>query len=615
MGKIYSLLLGFDAFDPRTFERLREAGKMQNLARLAEKGSYAHFGVSTPPQTEVSWTSIATGQNPGNHGIFDFVQRIPAHYTPYPSLLPTQQSLTGINFTPPFKARTIFEEATRHGYAATALWWPATFPARPELPVRTIPGLGTPDILGKLGVGTLLCSDAAPLEQLKKVQGIRLHPTGKGRYTATLPGMQIKRRNGVQTLTCALNLEVDDADGARVTIGEERLSLQLGKWSPIIQLTFRAGRFFSFRAISQAILTSISPHISLYLLPLQIHPLHAPWHYATPPGFVRNIWKGIGPYLTLGWPQDTTALEEGCITDEQFLSLCTSIFASREKIFMRQLDTFREGLLGIVFDSLDRVQHMFRRDHPEVIELWYERLDALVGRVLERLNAMDHKSAPQLLVLSDHGFSDFDYKVHLNRWLIQNGVLRVNAEKPSGGLNDVDWSQSLAYAVGLNSIYINLRHREGRGIVSQEEYDRYREQLRGQLTAWRGMDGKAVVQEVWLKEEIYHGAYLEFAPDLVLGYAPGYRASAETGLGQWRETALEPNRDHWGADHCIHPQEVPGVFFCNRKLAHLTSPSYVDIPPLVVGRELEIEERPPTPRVSAEEREVLEERLKGLGYL
>ncbi len=45
------------------------------------------------------------------------------------------------------------------GYPATALWWPAMFPARPELPVNTLPGLGTPDIRGQLGVGTLFTSE------------------------------------------------------------------------------------------------------------------------------------------------------------------------------------------------------------------------------------------------------------------------------------------------------------------------------------------------------------------------------------------------------------------------------------------------------------------------
>ena len=59
---------------------------------------------------------------------------------------------------------------------------------------------------------------------------------------------------------------------------------------------------------------------------------------------------------------------------------------------MSQLANFKEGVLGSVFDSLDRVQHMFFRDRPDVIEKWYARLDAIVGRV----EAFLKKEAPAL---------------------------------------------------------------------------------------------------------------------------------------------------------------------------------------------------------------------------
>ena len=99
-----TLILGFDAFDPARFEQLSAAGVLPHLSRLAETGGYARLAVSNPPQTEVSWTSIVTGLNPGGHGIFDFVHRDPASYTPYVSLLPTRRSLVGTQFVPPFQS-------------------------------------------------------------------------------------------------------------------------------------------------------------------------------------------------------------------------------------------------------------------------------------------------------------------------------------------------------------------------------------------------------------------------------------------------------------------------------------------------------------------------------
>lgn len=117
-----TLILGLDAFDPIFFEQLNSKGKTPNLSKLVEAGKYSRFRVSDPPQSEVSWTSIATGMNPGDHGMFDFVHRNPANYSLQVSLLPTQNNLLGLQFIPPHNARTIFDEAVEDGYPATSMW-------------------------------------------------------------------------------------------------------------------------------------------------------------------------------------------------------------------------------------------------------------------------------------------------------------------------------------------------------------------------------------------------------------------------------------------------------------------------------------------------------------
>ena len=160
-----TIIVGFDSFDPAIFEPLQQAGKMPNLSKFVEQGGYSRLEVCSPPQTEVSWTSIATGVDPGSHGIFDFVHRDPQTYIPYVSLLPTKQSALGEQFLRPYTTKTLFQEAADMGYPATALWWPALFPARPDIPVATIPGLGTPDIRGQLGVGTYLTTQSQGNEE------------------------------------------------------------------------------------------------------------------------------------------------------------------------------------------------------------------------------------------------------------------------------------------------------------------------------------------------------------------------------------------------------------------------------------------------------------------
>ena len=199
------------------------------------------------------------------------------------------------------------------GYPATALWWPAMFPARPELPVNTLPGLGTPDIRGQLGVGTLFTSEE---EKKKKTAVVNLVSAGNASYMAELPGPQTKGRDGPRTISLPLTVEVIDAQTARITIGDQQLELRLGQWSEIVELRFKAGMLFNIHAITRMIATGLQDVVRIYALPLQIHPLHSTWHYAASNSFAKRLWKDVGPYLTLGWPQDTTGLEEGCISDE-----------------------------------------------------------------------------------------------------------------------------------------------------------------------------------------------------------------------------------------------------------------------------------------------------------
>ncbi|MBN1875713.1 MAG: alkaline phosphatase family protein [Anaerolineae bacterium] len=613
-----TIIIGLDAFDPTMFERLSGQGKLPNLTRYVEAGGYARFEVANPPQTEVSWTSIATSLNPGGHGIFDFVHRDPQTYTPYVSLLPTKRGVGGIQFVPPYTARTIFEEATRQGFPSTALWWPAMFPARLELPVRMLPGLGTPDIQGRWGVGTLFVTGAAlgNDDGDRKIPVESLERHSKDRYSGVLKGPARKKRGGSEQAVLPFQLDLTDGKSARLRIDKCTLELVEGEWSPIIELSFKVGALFRVRVLTRVILSQIQPDVRLYILPLQLHPLHSPWRYATPGPFVKETWMACGPFLTLGWPQDTTALEEGCITDDQFLALCESIFETREQVLMRQLERFREGLLASVFDSLDRIQHMFWRQRPDIVGAWYVKLDGLIGRVVEQLGGAG-ADRTRFLVVSDHGFANFDYKAHVNRWLVEHGYLVPQQGNQSHSLKGVDWSQSQAYAVGLNSVYVNLVGREGRGAVLPDQCKALSNRLRDELLVWRGPDDRPVAQEVWLRDEVFEGPLATYGPDIVIGFSPGYRASAETGLGKWKDVNVEINRDHWGGDHCIASPEVPGVLFSNQDLRNYPHPSYRNIPALTIGAELDSggSTPPPTQSFGEEDQEVVEERLKSLGYL
>ncbi|HXQ38430.1 MAG TPA: alkaline phosphatase family protein, partial [Anaerolineales bacterium] len=346
---------------------------------------------------------------------------------------------------------------------------------------------------------------------------MKLEPIGKDRYQADLPGPQVPDKSGPRSITTLLMVDVLDGNTARLTIAGNSVQLSMGEWSQILELQFKVSLLVTVHAITRVILTSVSGVVRLYVLPLQIHPLHSTWHYTSSGSFAKKLWKNVGPFLTLGWPQDTTGLEEDCITDEQFLALCQEIFDQRINILYYLLGDFKEGVLASIFDCLDRVQHMFFHDRQDVVREWYLRLDHFVGDVQEKISSWSDKH--RFLILSDHGFSDFRNKVHLNRWLLENGYLAFSNGATSGDLTNVDWEKTRAYSVGLNSIYLNIQGREGKGSVPTDAIESTLAVIKEKLLDWKVADGNAVVENARLKHEVFSGPYTRFGPDLVLGYA------------------------------------------------------------------------------------------------
>jgi predicted AlkP superfamily phosphohydrolase/phosphomutase len=146
----------------------------------------------------------------------------------------------------------------------------------------------------------------------------------------------------------------------------------------------------------------------------------------------------------------------------------------------------------------------------------------------------------------------------------------------------VDWEDTKAYGLGLNGLYLNLAGRERDGIVEPKDREQLLEDIRAQLLAIRDpLDGKPVIAEVHRADEVYSGPNVEKAPDLIVGYHSGYRASWDTTLGDISEEVLSDNDSAWSADHCMSAGELPGVLFSNRAILR-DRPSLIDLAPTIL---------------------------------
>ena len=285
------------------------------------------------------------------------------------------------------------------------------------------------------------------------------------------------------------------------------------------------------------------------------------------------------------------------LDDTEYLEQARTVLAEHRRIFDAEFPKFHEGVFFFYFSSLDLNSHMFWRlmdpKHPEydatlaaqngsAIEDFYEQMDQVLGKVLPRLD--DHTT---LLVLSDHGFAPYYRSFNLNTWLLENGYIKLkNDASPSSSepFANVDWTQTRAYGLGLNGLYINLRGRESNGIVEPgTAADNLMAEIRAKLLAVQDPKTKQpVITRVDLASEAYQGLYAREGPDLIVGYNRGYRAGWQTILGAFPPEELEDNTNPWSGDHCMDFALVPGVLLSNRKIA-AAAPALTDIAPTILA--------------------------------
>ena len=76
-----TVIIGIDGAPFSLIQELSDQGVMPFLGCLRRGGVFRPMRSSVPAVSSVSWSSIITGHNPGEHGIFGFVEMMPGTYT------------------------------------------------------------------------------------------------------------------------------------------------------------------------------------------------------------------------------------------------------------------------------------------------------------------------------------------------------------------------------------------------------------------------------------------------------------------------------------------------------------------------------------------------------
>jgi predicted AlkP superfamily phosphohydrolase/phosphomutase len=571
------IVIGVDGMDPGFVQS--HWNSLPNLSELRRRGAFSPLTTTDPPQSPVAWTTFITGLDPSAHGVFDFVHRNPATLESESSFgrvaQPSLQLPLGPYLLPLWPARAerlysgtpFWQLLASHDVPATIYRVPNNYP--PVQAGQALAGMGTPDLRGTPGTFTYFTSD--PEQLTHSVPGgeiVHVDPF-HGEVTLTLQGPPNPLRADHKPATAEIQVDIDpEEDGARFTSGRDMAVLQPGEWSSWLsaEFPFMPG-IASARGIFRIFVVELHPYFRVYVSPLNADPTDPALPLSYPSNFVRNIASRIGRFYTTGIPEDTAALRQGIFNLPQFLSQSNLAAKDEHRLFTDALAHYHDGLLFFYFSTLDQNSHVLFGIRDDQLLQTYQSIDNAIGEAVHAHPGAD------FIVLSDHGFTTFNRAVHLNRWLADHDWLVTHTATAAG----IDWSRTQAYAFGLNGLYLNLAGREAHGIVHPGPEARHLlDEIRAALLAWRDpADGNPIVESV--TEPNPAPSLANRAPDLIIGYAPGYRASWRTALGDAPNREIKDNTDPWVADHCVNPARVPGVLFTTLPL-HAASPALKDLP-------------------------------------
>jgi predicted AlkP superfamily phosphohydrolase/phosphomutase len=619
------IIIGIDGMDPRLSSALMKAGRLPNLKRLSEQGGFSELGTSVPPQSPVAWATFINGAGPGSHGIFDFIHRhpqeqcapfysasetlpgqggwdigehrIPLDFWPFNHKLP--QTVLRRQGTP------FWDYLDAEGVPSTFYDLPSNYPASPSQygHHRCLCGMGTPDMLGTYGTYLHFAEDhpEPPLEE-GGGKKIRLRfDNDTARVEIEGPANSLLKNPEPIKVTVLVHRD-REANAAVLDVQGRRIVLRAGEWSQWTQLGFPIsmplhlpsirllGSYVS--GICRFYLQEVRPNFRLYVSPVNMDPADPALNISEPPTFAKDLAAKLGPFYTTGFQEDHKARTNMVFGDDEYIRQAGMVLEERLALFEQALHDYEDGLLFFYFSSSDLQSHMFWWDseeqHPirtgsetskyfEHIKKLYAKLDAVVGEVMDR-----HGATATILVMSDHGFGNFGRQFNLNSWLRDWGYL--GPAECTSIMKDVDWSSTTAYGLGINGLYLNLKGRERDGLVEPgDEREALIEELKTRLEAVTDVDGKRVIRGVYRSDQIYQGNATALAPDLIIGYYRGFRASWATCLGELTPEVLLDNDSAWSADHCADALEVPGVLFSNRRLGDGPA-SLVDLAPSILAQ-------------------------------
>ena len=371
------------------------------------------------------------------------------------------------------------------------------------------------------------------------------------------------------------------------------------------------------------------------------------------------------------------------------------------------MDKYDWDLFTVVFNETDHAHHYFWKffdpQHPDykpkeaekygsaILDV-YKRMDDITGRFMEK------NPEVTVMIVSDHGGGINTRGGELvAEWLERLGLMHRETKSSGAGnilgrgfnrlarsgyhlankylstetkfklirlmpslrskveaavrLGGIDWGRTRAFCDGAqDDIWINLEGRDPMGTVKESEYDELCEYICSELReAVDVITGESIIQDVFRKQDVYNGSYMERAADISFNWKP---EGVVSGIKTPGTADPQPAEWSWPADKPTGGHSMDGILIAaGPRIAQgvsLQSASLIDVAPTVLycfGEEIpedfdgkvveamfepsQIKEYPPRyggkaagaadksreDVYSEQDASVIEERLKDLGYI
>ena len=266
---------------------------------------------------------------------------------------------------------------------------------------------------------------------------------------------------------------------------------------------------------------------------------------------------------------------------DDYAKTLTSDFDVRLQLCSYLLRHEQWDIFMVVFMAIDEAQHAFWHFHEtstnddngafkHTIRDIYRKADETIGALIDLLDQSPEQRPTNIVLVSDHGGGALHAIINLNQWLAEEkflyflsskkGLLKILFSKFVSNATSayrqympvklraylrnhlksddfdfikgqietvlyastVDWRKTQLYALGSGgNLYVNLKGREPMGIVEPgEEYNKIIKKAIHSLKNLQDPEnGKSIVRNIYRREELYTGPYLEQAPDLVIEWA------------------------------------------------------------------------------------------------